>query len=377
MSAQGQDSVPPPVRLARKLRDLRRSGLGRRLTQEQLGQLLGGAEPLSAPLISSWERDTQPTVPPEGRVRAYARVFATQRSLSEGIVEEDDLSEVEKEHLYELESELVGLRAAAIGAAEADSPSAGAAVAEPPIGRAVGYGTWHFGDQRPVVIVASELPVDERPGYASSSSPDYVELFRYADLDSMVEAYGHIRAANPQNNRVRFRPASALTRDDFASHLVLLGGVDWNPVTRDLLRRMHLPVRQVSADNRVQDAYFEVVEGDRRRQFRPQVIADQGAAELIEDVALFYRGPSPLNRRRTVTICNAMFGRGTLGAVRALTDAWFRDRNESYLAERFGDAEEFLLLIRVPVFAGNTLTPDWTLEENRLFEWSRTAGQAR
>ncbi|GAA0264055.1 helix-turn-helix transcriptional regulator [Cryptosporangium japonicum] len=370
----GQDPTSPPVRLARRLRELRRSGLGRRLTQEQLGQLLGGAEPLSAPLISSWERDNGPTVPPESRVRAYARVFATRRSLEAGILEEDDLSDEEKDHLYELESELVRLRSEAVGA-EAE-PSTGAEAAEPPIGRAVGYGTWHFEDQRPVVIVASELPTDERPEYADPSSPDYVELFRYADLDSMVEAYGHIRAANPQNNRVRFRRASALTRDDFASHLVLLGGVDWNPVTRDLLRRLDLPIRQVSADDRAQNGYFEVVEGDQRRRFRPKVSTDQGAAELVEDVAMFYRGPSPLNRRRTVTICNAMFGRGTLGAVRALTDAWFRDRNEDYLAERFGGAEEFLLLIRVPVFAGNTLTPDWTLEENRLYEWSRTAGQA-
>ncbi|MFG1920410.1 helix-turn-helix transcriptional regulator [Cryptosporangium sp. NPDC048952] len=360
------------IRLARKLRELRQTGLGRRLTQEQLGQLLGGSEPLSAPLISSWERERDPVVPPEERLRAYAHVFATKRSLTAGMLAEDDLVEAEKERLYELESELMGLRQDAISEPKADatrSVGAGSMIEEPPIGRAVGYGTWHFADQRPVVIVASELPAAQRPEYADPSSPDYVEMYQYADLDAMVEAYGHIRAANPQNTRVRFRSARTLTRDDFASHLVLLGGVDWNPVTRDILVRLDLPVRQVSAEDRAQDAYFEATDGDRKRQFRPTVIERSGETELIEDVALFYRGSSPLNRRRTVTICNAMYGRGTLGAVRALTDAWFRDRNEAYLAERFGDVDEFLLLVRVPVFAGNTVTPDWTLEENRLFEW--------
>lgn len=374
MPINSQESVPPAQRLARRLRELRQSGLGKRLTQEQVGQLLGGDDPLSAPLISSWERENHPTVPPEERLRAYARIFATPRSLAAGLLDEADLSDDELDRLYTLESELLALRQAAVSRpshATSTTALSGAIFEEPPVARAVGYGTWHFEDQRPVVIVASELPSPERPEYADPSSPDYVELYRYADLDAMVEVYGHLRAANPQNNRIRFRPPAQLSRDDLASHIVLLGGVDWNPVTREILDRLNLPVRQVSAEDRAEDAYFEASDGDQRSEFRPKVVERAGGEELIEDVALFYRGPSPLNRRRTLTICNAMYGRGTLGAVRALTDAWFRDRNEQYLTQRFFDTEEFLLLVRVPVFAGNTVTPDWTLEENRLFEWSR------
>jgi hypothetical protein len=92
---------------------------------------------------------------------------------------------------------------------------------------------------------------------------------------------------------------------------------------------------------------------------------------LLEDVALFARAVSPFNRKRTVTICSGMYGRGTYGAVRALTDARFRDRNAEYLDSRFAGSEAFCILTRVRVVNGATLTPDWTTGDYTLFEWSR------
>jgi len=80
---------------------------------------------------------------------------------------------------------------------------------------------------------------------------------------------------------------------------------------------------------------------------------------------------SPFNRKRFVTICNGMYGRGTYGAVRALTDERFRDRNAEYLRDTFGDSEAFCILTRVPVQAVRTLTPDWTVPGTVLFKWSR------
>jgi hypothetical protein len=92
---------------------------------------------------------------------------------------------------------------------------------------------------------------------------------------------------------------------------------------------------------------------------------------LREDVALFARAISPFNRKRTVTICTGMYGRGTYGAVRALTDANFRDRNAEYLRTRFSDCESYCIVTRVPIIHGATLTPDWTTGDHTLFEWSR------
>ena len=102
----------------------------------------------------------------------------------------------------------------------------------------------------------------------------------------------------------------------------------------------------------------------------PTVHGSMSRGGLREDVALFARAVSPFNQRRFVTICNGMYGRGTYGAVRALTDERFRDRNAEYLRETFGDSDAFCILSRVTVENGRALTPDWTMPETRLFEWS-------
>ncbi|MDY7090726.1 MAG: XRE family transcriptional regulator, partial [Actinomycetota bacterium] len=79
---------------------------------------------------------------------------------------------------------------------------------------------------------------------------------------------------------------------------------------------------------------------------------------------------SPYNARRTVTLCNGQYGRGTYGAVRALTDARFRDRNEEFVRNRFSGAQAFSILMRVRINPnGAAVTPDWTQAENRLHEW--------
>jgi len=65
-----------------------------------------------------------------------------------------------------------------------------------------------------------------------------------------------------------------------------------------------------------------------------------------------------------------MYGRGTYGAVRALTDARFRDRNTRYVNSTFGNKSSYCIITRVPVRNGATITPDWTEDDFKLFEWS-------
>jgi hypothetical protein len=78
--------------------------------------------------------------------------------------------------------------------------------------------------------------------------------------------------------------------------------------------------------------------------------------------------PNPYNSSRTLTLCNGIHSRGVLGAVRSLTDVRIRDANESYLADRF-EGGEFAMLMRVPVFQGEAVTPDLSNPEYRLYEW--------
>jgi transcriptional regulator with XRE-family HTH domain len=357
------------VRLARRLRALRlQQWPGVKVTQQQIAEALGGDTSLSLSLISSWESTRRPTLPPASRLSGYATFFATPRSIESSparLLDERELTEEERALREGLYTELLSLRFP-------DEPTdldETTAIAPRPLTLAgspdtIGGGTWFFPDQMPIIIVPGSLPrrFRQQMPFTDPRDPDYVKSYMLADLDALLEIHGHIRAVNPAAD-VRITQPGEMAEDDFTSHLVLLGGVDFNPVNRDISRRLKLSVRQQMRPND-EDAGFFSTEDDQR--FEP--VLDDGT--LLEDVAHFFRGRNPYNARRTVTLCNGMYGRGTYGAVRALTDAKFRDRNEDYVKQRFRDEPSFSLLMRVRINPnGAVLTPDWTQVDERLHEW--------
>jgi hypothetical protein len=355
-----QAAEPPDAPLARRLRALRlRHWRGIKVTQQQIAEALGGQSPLSLSLISSWESTRKPALPPATRLIGYATFFASRRSVESDparLLHEAELTEGERLARDGLYAELLSLRF------PEDSPD----VAERGADDNLGQGTWFFPGQQPIIIVCGGLPrrFRERMPFTDPKDPDYVRSYSMADLDALIELHGHIRAVNPAAE-VRFCRSEELEEDDFTSHLVLIGGVDWNPINRDITRRLELPVRQQMRATDEDSGYFSTAEGE---QFPP--VIDPANGSLIEDVAHFFRGKNPYNARRTVTLCNGMYGRGTYGAVRSLTDARFRDRNEGYIRERFPGAPTFSLLMRVRTNPnGAVVTPDWTLDEDRLHEW--------
>jgi transcriptional regulator with XRE-family HTH domain len=364
--ARAVDKGDPRQLLARRLRALREERWpDMKLTQPQLARALGGSRPLSVPLISSWESQGAPKIPPVHRLEAYAAFFATPRSVATGeprMLGAAEMTDAERQARLELTRELMRLRNDALratGVAEADE-----------ISRSLSAGPWRFEDGNTVTVVCARLPPDmrEKMPYADRSSPDYIELYNYSDLDALFELHGHLRASNP-TNQVNLRVAQQLVRDDYTTHLVALGGVDWNQATRSVLENLHLPVTQVGSWKSAEGPCFEVTEGGKTEQHRP-ILDQRGEQEvLVEDVALFARAINPFNRKRTVTICNGMYGNGTYGAVRALTDERFRDRNAEYIHDRFAGSESYSILTRVKVLDGAALTPDWTIPENRLHEW--------
>jgi hypothetical protein len=272
-----------------------------------------------------------------------------------------ELTADERTRRGELLRELVGLR----NNAPTEAPTATSTpFAESP---------WHFTPDQDITIVGSELPerLKVKLPNADPDDPDFVDLYKYADLDALLELHGHLRAANPNSN-VYVRTPAELEPDDYTSHLVLLGGVDWNFVTKDLLERVELPVRQLGRPDADDPGGFEVGEGAKAQLFAPKLRRVDGGVVLLEDVALFYRAPNPFNDKRTVTICNGMFGRGTYGLVRALTDARFRDRNGKYLRDQFAGMNEFSIISRIQIVAGRVLTPDWTKPRYKLHEWPVT-----
>jgi hypothetical protein len=362
----------PRLQLARRLRALREeSWPGRRITQPQLARALGG---VSVPLVSSWESHTNPRIPPLERLDTYAALFATARSFDQDPGHApQDMTDEEARVMNELKQELRQRRSTAMQATTG-AVAAGGVAAEPErvdeINDSLFSGPWRFRDGTDITLVCPQWPPEmmEKIPYTNIEEPDYIELLTYSELDTLFELYGHVRAANP-NNQVNLRSADKLTSDDYTSHLVTLGGIDWNEVTRSAAEKLDLPVRQIADWNTEGGQYFEAEGADGPAQYRPSLDNSSDPPGLLEDVALFARGMNPFNQKRTITICSGMYGRGTYGAVRALTDKRFRGRNAQYLKARFANSEAYCILTRVPIVMGQTLTPDWTDGSYTLFEW--------
>jgi hypothetical protein len=361
--------------LARRLRALRELHWpGVKVNQSQLASAMSadGKRSVSVPLISSWESLTNPAIPPASRIDDIATFFASRRSLdgpAGRLLSPDEMTTQEKAAREDLAQELSHLRDEAISVPGRSRVQA----IGPAAATTFGGGPYRFRDGEAINIVCAQLPQDmlQKMPYTDLSDPDYIELYTYSDLDALLELFGHVRATNPVS-RVEFRSAEQLASDDYTGHLIPLGGVDWNDATSSVFDRLQLPVRQVSNWGEEGGAYFEVTEEDGRTVEHRPVLDDSGERKILrEDVALFARAVNPWNRKRFVIICNGMYGRGTYGAVRALTDERFRDRNAEYIQDRFRDSEAFCILARVTVENGKTLTPDWTQPDTRLFEWSR------
>ena len=363
----------PHKAMAHRLRTLRETSWpGRKVNQSQLADALS----VSVPLVSSWESPNNPKVPPESRIEDIATFFASPRSFNGHnghLLSPDEMTVQERAEKQKLLDELTRLRTEALATAGGSGLQSVIPGSAQEIAQSLSSGPYRFEPGLDITIVCAELPPDmlERMPYADPSSPDFIELYRYSELDSLFELYGHLRAANPAS-QVNLRLAHELQADDYSSHLISLGGVDWNLATSSVLDSLDLPVRQVNDWNKPGGAYFEVENADGSKVAHRPVLDESGGREVLrEDVALFARAVNPDNRKRSVTICNGMYGSGSLGAVRALTDARFRDRNAEYVRQRFGESDAYCILSRVKVRPGATLTPDWTLPEMRLFEWSR------
>jgi hypothetical protein len=329
------------------------------LTQAELAAAFSKEGKLASVTVSSWESLKSPKLPPVDRLRAYARFFATPRSI-EGqprLLPFNELTQDEKKECEKLEAELIRLRSAASG--------------ESPGEQSTFNRSWLFRDGARVTFVCAELPSSVIGPFGDPENPNYTKLQTFADVDALIELFGHIRAENP-SAIVHFRTPPDVEPDDLTGHLVLLGGVVWNEITGRLLEMANLPISQVKDPPLESGEIFVAKTDGQERQFWPKW-AGESEKVLMEDVGLLARVPNPLNANRTLTICNGIHSRGVYGAVRSLTDAELRDGNERYISENFGDAESFGILMSVQVIKNQTMTPDFNSRGVVLYKWPQDA----
>lgn len=338
------------VGLAHKLRDLRLSTWpDHELTQAQLAKALSSEGRVAGATLSSWESTTSPKKVPPARLSAYARFFCTQRSL-EGephLISEDELEPAELKQFQKLEAELLELLNPIRGAAQH---------------------SFRF-DAGPIAVICPDAPAEARGPLADEQNPNFTKLQKYGDLDALIELYGHIRAENPTLD-VYHKLASEVESDDLSTHMVLVGGIAWNEVTRSIQNAVSQgPIKQTDVDDLKGGDIFRVGTTEVAEPFYPEHTNMDGTEKLIADVGYLARLRNPFNVSRTLTICNGIYSRGVLGAVRCLTDARVREENEKYLANRFPKGE-FVMLLRVPVVGEKTMSPDLQNPHVRLYEWA-------
>ncbi len=319
---------------------------------------------VGAASISSWENARRPAPLPESRLEPYARLFAVPvrgRSGHPDLISERSLT---AEQVRQRDTLLEELRALWQAARETGA------------GASSSFRSWFFDDDGPLVIVAPDAPPEVQDLLADPRNPNYTQLHGFADLDALMELHGHIRSENESTYPVRFTRASELDADALSGHLVLLGGIGWNELTDHILRTLTcLPVRQFEIPQLKSGEIFAVGHDEEEIRFEPRW-SPIDTELLIEDVGFLARLRNPYNSSRTLTLCNGIHSRGVLGAVRALTDARVRDANESYLFERFS-TEDYAVLMRVPVYQGQALSPDLGNPDSILYEWSSAdPGQA-
>jgi hypothetical protein len=348
----GAQPTPEAIRLAKRLRELRERAFTK-LTQLELGQALADGDGAVSPAaISMWENPTSGRLPPHARLEAYARLFCTSRSF-EGDVHMLGLSELTAEELSrmdELKKELLDLRNGA--AARGEAPASGQAES-----------MWHFPDGSRITLACNRLSEDRRPPSADPANLNYVRWAELADLDTLIDVYGAVRAYNP-TSRVVIKAVQDLTQQDIANHLVLIGGWTWSTMFPALSRIFPIPIG--SGDPGERGAIVVRNPDGEEREFKYTLVDGQ----LVEDVGFFARGVNPSAPRRTLTVCGGITTRGVRGAARCFIDWEMREHNEQYLFPRFPGASVYCIVMRVPVVNDDPLTPDLSREENLLFEWS-------
>ncbi len=351
MEAENGTAFP----LARRLRGLREHQWPDvNLTQANLAKALS----VAPATLSSWESQSNPKAPPTVRLKDYARFFATRKSLDGGahLVVVDNLTEDERQLSKVLEDELVGLH-----------PSH----QRHEVAMEHRRGLLSFKDAGSIVIICPMAPRDAVGPLAAEGHINYTRLHNYADLDALIELFGHVRALNPER-AVLHRLSSDVHQAELQNHMILLGGIGWNRTTSRILAQVKkLPIEQVEVDELVTGEVFRVKQPDDRepKLYFPVTYEINGRVELVEDLAFLARLKNPFNVSRTLTIFNGVHSRGVVGAVLALTDEVLGPSNEEYLSRRFGD-EGFAILAKVPIVSGRALAPDLQNPAMRLFEWS-------
>ncbi|MGH3949573.1 MAG: helix-turn-helix domain-containing protein [Pseudonocardiaceae bacterium] len=341
--------------LAERLRELRESGLGTKLTQDKLATALAGSGSLSGAAISTWENGESDKRPSEKRIKQYALIFSSPGSLEPKlhVPVESTLGKSDRERFSALRRELFSLRDQAEQEARRDKTAGHVRVRDNEM--------WHHGRSAEMLVVTSELPRALQPPFARADHVNYTRLARYGHLDAFLEMYTTLASLGYEHLRHRSADDRGIGS---AQNLVLVGGPSGNRMTRSFTHLLNLPVTQRMQPWGEPDVFVradgtEVLPAVYDLPHDEQEVAQKEVdhKEVIEDVGLFVRAANPTNPDTDITICSGVYTFGVLGSVRAFTYPPVAPDNVDLIRSRVGRISDFYALFRVPVVNGRVPAP--------------------
>ena len=174
-------------------------------------------------------------------------------------------------------------------------------------------------DAGPVIVICPDAPEEVRGSLAEEDDPNFAKLQQYGDLDALIELYGHLCRENP-TLEISHKLASEVVPDDYGGHVILLGGIGWNRITRRMGAVLgQVPIEQIEVTDLPGGDVFQIEAADGVKSFYYPESEELGErSELVADVAYVARFRNTFQFDRTLTICNGIHSRGVLGAVRCL-----------------------------------------------------------
>ncbi len=214
---------------------------------------------------------------------------------------------------------------------------------------------WGFGDGESVYLVCPEIPVTERIPYADARQRDYLRLAKFADIDSLYHLKDFLAR---QFARVSFQECTSeeVPNQALEASLIVIGGVAWNRLNRELTARLGLPWVQTDGGPGNDDPYVDTLTGKR---LLPVLAGDQS---LQQDVSLFVRVPNPANRAKRLFVVSGIRTYGVLGAAKCFAADGAGEANCDHAFARFGFNPQFAVLFRTAVI--NNFVPVPNLSED-------------
>ncbi|BDU04596.1 hypothetical protein [Nocardia cyriacigeorgica] len=192
-----------------------------------------------------------------------------------------------------------------------------------------------------VDIVCSEIPLDERPEYASPQDRNYLRYAKFADLDTLIFVRTRLAQLAPATVVRDFAPSEYF--DTQVEVLVVIGGPPWNAKYREFLPQLPF---YFEANPLGEDDPLVVPELDNlylAPRWTPR-------GELIEDLAVLTRLTV---QGTTAFLLGGCLTLGVLGAARALLDPRRGPRNVEYLSDRVGQ-DDFVVVTEARRVGGIT-----------------------